>query len=77
MPREPGGVGTKAAEHTYGLMMYISQSLGTNCTYCHNTRGFQSWDQGPPRRTTAFYGIDMTRYINAEYLVPLAPVYPP
>ena len=77
VPREPGGVGVKAAEQTYGLMMYISSALGVNCTYCHNTRGFQSWDQGPPRRVTAYYGINLVRYINAEYLVPLGPVFPP
>ena len=32
----------KQTEHTYGLMMHMSDSLGVNCTYCHNTRSFAS-----------------------------------
>jgi photosynthetic reaction center cytochrome c subunit len=35
--------GTMKAEHTYGLMMSISSSLGVNCTFCHDTSNFQSW----------------------------------
>ena len=30
----------KQAEYTYGLMMSMSQALGQNCTFCHNTRSF-------------------------------------
>lgn len=65
------------AEMTYGLMMYISQSIGANCTYCHNSRAFLNWESSPPRRATAYYGIQMTRYVNTEYLIPLGPAYPP
>jgi photosynthetic reaction center cytochrome c subunit len=68
---------TKQAEFTYGLMMHMSQSLGVNCTYCHNTRSFASWDASTPQRATAWYGIRMTRDLNTQYLDPLAGVYPP
>ena len=38
----------KQTEWTYGLMMHMSNALGVNCTYCHNTRSFTSWDQSNP-----------------------------
>lgn len=63
-------------ERTYGLMMHMSQSLGVNCTYCHNTRSFMSWDQSSPARTSAWYGIRMVRDLNNDYLEPLGPQYP-
>jgi photosynthetic reaction center cytochrome c subunit len=68
---------TKQAEWTYGLMMHMSQSLGVNCTYCHNTRSFASWDASTPQRGTAWYGIRMARDLNSEYLGSLAGVFPP
>jgi len=66
----------KKTEHTYGLMMHMSEALGVNCTFCHNTRSFFDWDQSRPQRVTAFEGIRMVRSINAEHLVPLEPHYP-
>jgi photosynthetic reaction center cytochrome c subunit len=67
---------TKQAEFTYALMMHMSDSLGVNCTYCHNTRAFQSWTEAPPQRVTAWYGIRMARDLNKDYLEPLTPVFP-
>lgn len=67
----------KQAEWTYGLMMHMSTSLGVNCTYCHNSRNFSSWDQSNPARGVAWYGIRMVRDLNNAYLQPLGPVYPP
>lgn len=72
-PRTTGGI--MHAEWTYGLMHHFSDALGVNCTYCHNTRSFTSWE-GPPQRVTAYYGIDMVRDLNANYLSPLKGVYP-
>ncbi len=66
----------KQTEYTYGLMMHMSQSLGVNCTYCHNTRSFAQWDASTPQRSTAWYGIRMTRDLNTAYLDPLGGVYP-
>ncbi len=80
VPRQalPGGdvASMQATEETYGLMMHISQALGVNCTFCHNSRSFFSWDQSTPQRTTAWYGIRLTRDINATYLDPLKPLFP-
>ncbi len=66
----------KQTEWTYGLMMHMSDSLGVNCTYCHNSRSFQSWDMSTPQRATAWYGIRMTRALNNEYLLPLTQTFP-
>ena len=66
----------KQTEWTYALMMNFSQSLGVNCTYCHNTRSFTDWDQSTPQRATAWYGIRMVRDLNNDYLDPLHATFP-
>ena len=67
---------TKQTEWTYGLMTHMSTSLGVNCTYCHNSRSFQSWEDAPPQRVTAWHGIRMARDLNVNYMEPLTPVFP-
>jgi photosynthetic reaction center cytochrome c subunit len=66
----------KQAEFTYSLMIHMSDGLGVNCTYCHNTRAFADWASSPPQRVPAWYGIRMVREINNTYLEPLANVFP-
>jgi photosynthetic reaction center cytochrome c subunit len=66
----------KQTEWTYGFMMHISQALGVNCTYCHNSRAFRDWDQSHPARATAWHGIQMVRALNTEYLRPLTDTFP-
>jgi photosynthetic reaction center cytochrome c subunit len=67
----------KQAEWTYALMVHMSESLGVNCTYCHNSRAFAKWDgESRPQRTTAWHGIRMARGLNNEYMVPLTGVFP-
>jgi photosynthetic reaction center cytochrome c subunit len=70
MPVKPG---TKDAEWTYGLMMHMSTSLGVNCTYCHNSRAWYSWEESPPQRTNAWHGIRMVRDVNNNFIDPLQP----
>ncbi|MBU6270518.1 MAG: photosynthetic reaction center cytochrome c subunit [Betaproteobacteria bacterium] len=67
---------TKQTEHTYALMVHMSESLGVNCTYCHNTRSFQSWSEAPPQRVTAWHGIRMARDLNNAYMEPLTKTFP-
>ena len=67
----------KQAEWTYGLMTHMSNSLGVNCTYCHNSRSFQTWEGDPPQRVTAYYGIRMARDLNNDYMTPLTETFPP
>ena len=52
-------------------------ALGVNCTYCHNSRNFSGWQESPPQRVTAWYGIRMVRAINNDYIEPLRPEFPP
>ncbi len=66
----------KQTDSTYALMISISQSLGVNCDFCHNTRSFAVWDASTPKRTTAWYGIRMVRDLNNQYLVPLTGHFP-
>ena len=67
----------KQAEWTYALMVHMSDSLGVNCTYCHNSRAFAEWGgESRPQRTTAWHGIRMARGLNNEYMVPLTGVFP-
>jgi Photosynthetic reaction centre cytochrome C subunit len=66
----------KQAKWTYSLMMYMSKSLGVNCTYCHNTRAMGRWEESTPQRATAWHGIRMVRELNTSYLIPLTPVFP-
>ena len=63
-------------EQTYGLMIHMAQGLGVNCTFCHNTRNFATWEGSPPQRTTAWHGIRMARDLNNQYLVPLTSTFP-
>ncbi len=67
---------TMGAEHTYGLMMHLSESLGVNCTYCHASQGFRDWSQSSPARTNAWFGIRMVREVNSGYITPLTNVFP-
>ncbi|MBC7939534.1 MAG: photosynthetic reaction center cytochrome c subunit [Chitinophagaceae bacterium] len=70
------GNSVKSAEWTYALMIYMSKSLGVNCSFCHNTRALARWDESSPQRSTAWYGIRMVRSLNTEYLNPIKPLLP-
>jgi photosynthetic reaction center cytochrome c subunit len=75
LPENPQAT-IKQTEWTYGLMVHISESLGVNCTYCHNSRSFSDWSQSTPARGTAWYGIRMVRNLNVDYLDPLTSTFP-
>jgi photosynthetic reaction center cytochrome c subunit len=66
----------KQTEWTYALMMQISQALGVNCTFCHNSRSFFAWDQSTPQRETAYYGIRLVRDLNVNVLGSLKDTFP-
>jgi photosynthetic reaction center cytochrome c subunit len=66
----------KQTEWTYGLMMHFSDGLGVNCTHCHNSRSFFAWDQSPPARTTAWYGIRLVRELNNAFIGSTADILP-
>jgi len=64
-------------EWTYSLMMHMSTSLDVNCTYCHNSRHFGSWESSSPQRVTAWHGINMAQNINSEYVASVSGMLPP
>ncbi len=63
-------------EMTYALMFHMSESLGVNCNFCHNSRSFANWPESRAQRVTAWHGLRMVSGLNHEYLTPLGPVYP-
>jgi len=67
----------KQTENTYALMMNVSSALGVNCTFCHNSRAWASWQNAPPARITSLYGFRMVRDINSTYIASLNTVLPP
>ncbi len=66
----------KQTEWTFSLMVHMSEGLGVNCTYCHNSRNFAGWSESRPQRVTAWHGIRMVSSLNNDYLVPLTGVFP-
>ena len=66
----------KETDWTYALMIHFSQSLGVNCTYCHNSRAFGDWTQSTPQRVSAWHAIRMVRDINNNYMDQLHDVFP-
>jgi photosynthetic reaction center cytochrome c subunit len=66
----------KQTEWTYALMFHFADSLGVNCTYCHNSRSWEDWSQSSPQRVTAWHGIRMVRDLNNDYLESVHSAFP-
>jgi photosynthetic reaction center cytochrome c subunit len=75
----PGGNrhSIRQAESTYSMMLVMSESLGVNCTFCHNTRAFYSWAISTPQRAVAWHGIRLARDLNKSYMERLIGTLPP
>jgi photosynthetic reaction center cytochrome c subunit len=73
---KPEGASIQTTEKTFALMIHMSQSLGVNCVFCHNSRAFGDWSQSTPQRVTAWHGLEMLRDLNVGYLDPLKTSYP-
>lgn len=76
-PRADGDASIHDTYHTYALMLHFSNSLGVNCTYCHNTRAIADPTQATPAWATAQIGIGMVQDINASHILPTAELLPP
>jgi len=77
LPDGMPGATIQSTEWSYGLMIHMSEALGVNCTYCHNSRAFSVWNESTPQRAVSWYGLEMARALNTEYVSPLASVLPP
>ena len=73
---ESKGKPIQDAEKTFAIMISMSQSLGVNCTFCHNTRSVAQWDTSTPNRVHAWYGIRMVRELNQDFMLPLTSTFP-
>jgi photosynthetic reaction center cytochrome c subunit len=71
------GASIQTTEQTYSLMMAMSNALGVNCLFCHNSRAFSNWPQSAPQRVIAWHGIQLVRELNEAYLDPLQATLPP
>lgn len=76
LPTQRFSAPIQQTENTFGLMMYMSKALGSNCTLCHNTRSHTEWAESPPQRVQAWHGIQMARQLNLDYMVPLTGSFP-
>lgn len=77
IPGQDGYPGIQNAERTYAFMNYVSNSLGVNCTFCHNTRAFYDGAQVTPQWANESLGIAMVQELNNDYLLPLEGTLPP
>ena len=76
-PLPSGTVSTSiVAKRVYEMMMQMSDGIGVNCGYCHNSRVFQSWEQSTPYRWSGYDGIRLTRDLNRNFLLQVAPLVP-
>ncbi|RBI70855.1 photosynthetic reaction center cytochrome c subunit [Roseovarius sp. TE539] len=76
VPGKDGYPGIQNAERTYSLMNYVSNSLGVNCLFCHNSRAFYDGAQVTPQWGTESLGIQMVLELNNDYLVPVGGLLP-
>jgi photosynthetic reaction center cytochrome c subunit len=56
------------AKRVYEFMMQMSNDIGVNCGYCHNSRAMADWNQSTPNRWTGYTAIQMTRDIDQHFL---------
>lgn len=64
------------AKRVYEMMMQMSDGIGVNCGYCHNSRAIEDWTQSTPHRWQGQYGLNLTRDLNRNFLVHLPSLLP-
>ena len=64
------------AKRVYEMMMQMSDGMGVNCGYCHNSRVLQSWAQSSPHRWQGETGLQLTRDLNRHFMLQLAAMIP-
>jgi photosynthetic reaction center cytochrome c subunit len=60
----------------YEMMMQMSDGMGVNCGFCHNSRAFSEWSESTPQRWIAYYAIQQIRHLNNDFLLKLADAIP-
>ena len=64
------------AKNIYEMMMQMSDSIGANCGYCHNSRNWADWAQSSPYRWIGYDALRLVREINNDFMLHLATVIP-
>lgn len=62
---------------TFSLMQHFANSIGANCTYCHNTRSIADPGGFTPQWGTTQIGRAMTQDINNNWINASADLLPP
>jgi photosynthetic reaction center cytochrome c subunit len=57
------------AKRIYEMMMTLSDGIGVNCGYCHNSRALADWSQSSPFRWSGESGLQLMRDINRNFLL--------
>ncbi len=57
------------AVRIYEMMMTLSDGIGVNCGYCHNSRALYDWSQSSPFRWSGESGLQLMRDINKNFLL--------
>lgn len=75
---EPSGTVSSRVEakRIYEMMMQMSDGIGVNCGYCHNSRNFESWAESTPYRWVGYAAIRLLRDVNLNYLREVASLVP-
>jgi len=76
LPTDKPGASIHDTEVTYGLMIHMSEALGVNCTFCHNSRQFASWSESRPQRVPAWHGLRMVTDLNETFMASLQGTFP-
>lgn len=64
------------AKRVYEMMMQMSDGIGVNCGFCHNSRAFSDWAQSTPYRWNNWYALRMVQDLNKHFLTQLAALMP-
>ena len=64
------------AKRIYEMMMQMSDGIGVNCGYCHNSRNFQSWAESSPYRWVGYDALGLVRDLNRNFLLNVAAQVP-
>ena len=76
LPTGKPGASIHDTEVTYALMIHMSEALGVNCTFCHNSRQFASWSESRPQRVPAWHGLRMVTDVNETFMASLQGTFP-
>ncbi len=57
------------ATRVYEMMMQMSDGIGVNCGYCHNSRAFADWSQSSPYRWIGYDALRLVRDLNRHFLL--------